>query len=237
MGEELDVAGGGSQELGGCSVIKRVLILVEGQSAYRFVKDILCPFYDNRGIYLNPTINPTRRVLAGPDFKGGITKYSPFRKQLQNLLRDKQATVTTFIDYYGLPQDFPGMRDCPLGSPQVQVEHVQNAVRKDLCSPTNFLPFVMLHEFEAMLFTSADVLPKILSATDEEKQKFSAICNQFAPEEINQELESSPSHRINKIFRTYSKVLHGSAALEQIGLCTIKSRCPHLSSWLEQLAA
>ena len=171
-------------------------------------------------------------------FQGGITKYSHFKRDVKKLLSDRKAIVTTLIDFCRLPQDFPGMQDLPLGPSRVQVSHVQKAIWKDLEEPSNFLPFIMLHEFEAMLFVSQDSLPSVMSASTKESIEFATICNQFtSPEEINQRPGLSPSHRISNLFPSYEKVVHGIGCLQQMSLDEIKVKCPHLGKWLIFLAS
>jgi len=89
--------------------MKRVLILAEGQTEERFVKDILQPHLLVLGIAIQPKIATTKRVKSGPDFKGGITDFKKVEDDLRRLLGDTGATmVTTLLDFYGFPKDFPG---------------------------------------------------------------------------------------------------------------------------------
>ena len=106
--------------------MKRVLVLVEGQTEERFVKDVLCPHLWARGVDATPKVATTKHVKRGPDFKGGITDYQKVENDLRRLLGDSDAvSVTTFIDYYGLPADFPGMSNRPTGSPLERARHVE----------------------------------------------------------------------------------------------------------------
>ena len=50
---------------------KRVLILVEGQTEERFVKDVLGPAFWAKELFFHPTLLVTKRVKDGPNFKGG----------------------------------------------------------------------------------------------------------------------------------------------------------------------
>ena len=95
-------------------MMKRVLILVEGQTEETFVRDLLNPSLAPHDLYLIPTLVKTKRVKSGPDFKGGVTQYSHVRKDLVRLLQDTNATAgTTMLDFYGLPSGFPGFDKCP----------------------------------------------------------------------------------------------------------------------------
>ncbi|MBI2947679.1 MAG: hypothetical protein HYY23_08525 [Verrucomicrobia bacterium] len=55
---------------------KRVLILVEGQTEERFVKDVLGPAFFHQELFFRATILVTKRVKDGPNFKGGVTNFS-----------------------------------------------------------------------------------------------------------------------------------------------------------------
>jgi hypothetical protein len=59
----------------------RALVLVEGQTEERFVKDVLAPTFWPRGLYLSPTILVTKRVKDGPNFKGGVTRFARFENR------------------------------------------------------------------------------------------------------------------------------------------------------------
>ena len=75
---------------------KRVLILVEGQTEERFVKDILGPALWDKELFLQATILVTKRVKDGPNFKGGVTNFAKFRNDTQRLLNSAgEASATT----------------------------------------------------------------------------------------------------------------------------------------------
>lgn len=209
---------------------------MEGQTEERFVKDVLAPAYWSKEIFFTPTILITKRVKEGAHFKGGVTTYGKFENDIRRLLAGSRgALVTTLIDYYGLPTDFPGMNDRPLGSPRDRVIHVESAITQDLGSPSNFIPFLLLHEFEAMLFSSIDVLPRVMTQI-EHGPAFAAIRSAVpTPEDINEKPENAPSKRIERLFPAYKKTLHGPVAAARIGLEAIKSQCSHFSSWLQQI--
>lgn len=216
---------------------KRALILVEGQTEERFVKDVLAPEFYARDLFLTPTLLVTKRVKDGPDFKGGVTNYQRFRNDLRRLLRDSGALVTMLLDYYGLPSDFPGMSTRPHGAALQRVIHVEQAIHEELGSPSNFLPFLALHEFEAWLFASPDELPRTMTQAKKQAE-FEEIRDTFdTPEEIDDGPTTAPSKRITALFPAYSKKLHGPLTAQRIGLERIRTECPHFASWLQQLEA
>jgi hypothetical protein len=219
--------------------MKRCLILVEGQTEERFVKDLLVPAFALQGMHLTPVILMTKKVKSGGKFKGGVTSFAKLRADLVRLLPDNRALVTTLIDYYGLPMDTPGMASRPVARPIDRVRHVEESICKDLGSPRHFLPFLALHEFEALLFTDPAIKAEAIPAL-EKTPELIAIAEGLAPEDINERLETAPSKRLQQVFPTYKKTIHGPTAAKRIGLAAIRSCCPHFDSWvtrLEQVAA
>jgi len=216
--------------------VKRVLILVEGQTEERFVKDVLAPSFVDRQVFLAPTLLVTKRVKDGPNFKGGVTNYGKFRADVRRLLQGSGgALVTTLLDYYGLPEDFPGMATRPKAAPLARVRHVENSIRDELGAPKNFVPFLALHEFEAWLFVSPDELPRALTQSAGRDQ-FAAICTSVTtPEDINEGATTAPSKRIKALFPTYRKTVHGPLTLQRIGLEAVRAECPHFDEWLRTL--
>lgn len=218
---------------------KRVLILVEGQTEERFVKDVLGPAFWAKDLFFHATILVTKRVKDGPDFKGGVTNFSKFANDARRLLDSAGgALVTTLLDYYRLPADFPGMQSRPANStPRKRAQHVEAAVAAHFDSPENFLPFLTLHEFEAWLFASPSELPKVMTETHKQA-RFAAIRAKVnSPEDINERPEFAPSKQIEALFPSYKKALHGPNTITRIGLETIRSECPHFHGWMNRLEA
>lgn len=217
--------------------MKRCLVLVEGQTEERFVKDLLAPELQARGLDMTPTLLKTKKVLSGTDFKGGVTRYGKMRADLLPLLRDRGALITTVIDYYGLPDDTPGMNTRPPGATaRVHVRHVENSIREDLGSPVHFAPFLALHEFEAWLFTNTEETAASVLAPEKARELQLAMTG-LEPEDINEGFETAPSKRLLRVFPSFRKALHGPTAAQRIGLGAIRARCPHFDQWVKRLEA
>ena len=182
--------------------MKRVLILVEGQTEERFVKEVLAPDFWSREMFFHPTLLVTKRVKTGANFKGGVTGFARFRNDTQRLLNSAAgALVTTLLDYYGLPTDFPGMATRPAkGTPQQRVRHVEAAIAEHFGARLNFLPFLALHEFEAWLFCSPQELPRVMTEPARQQDLAAIRASVSSPEEINERPQFSPSHRIAALF-------------------------------------
>lgn len=215
--------------------MKRVLILVEGQTEERFVKDVLRPKLWLKAVDIIPKIVTTKRVKKGPDFKGGITEYRKVENDLRRLLGDTAALfVTTFIDYYGLPSDFPGMQTRPTGSSRERARHIETEWEREIAHQ-RFRAYLMIHEFEALLFVRPEELAKAVYQT-EVKDKLVSIRTSFpTPEDIDDDPQNAPSKRIIRIVPSYQKTLHGPLVTGRIGLEALRQECPHFSEWLNWL--
>lgn len=81
------------EERPGGAPLKRVLVLVEGRTEERFIKDVLRPALWSAGLDATPRIAVTKRVKRGPDVKGGVTDYQKVENDLRRLLtRARGAT-------------------------------------------------------------------------------------------------------------------------------------------------
>jgi hypothetical protein len=143
------------------------------------------------------------------------------------------AVVTTMLDYNGLPDDFPGMNTRPNAGSIDRVVHVEQALREYFGERRDFLPYLSLHEFEALLFSSPDELPQAMIERHKAIQ-FAAIRKScLTPEDIDETYW--PSHRILGLFHQYRKALHGPLVATRIGLVRLRSECPHFAEWIGKL--
>ena len=215
--------------------MKKVHVLVEGQTEETFVRDILRPHFESYDIFVISKIVTTKRTKVGPDFKGGITNYSKVKNDLLRLLGDTSAiAISTMIDFYGLPDDFPGMDSLQGTTCFERVTYLEKAFESDI-ENRRFIPYLSLHEFEAMLFVSPDEMGNVFPDI-EVVNELKNITSQFrTPEEINDGTETHPSARICKIVPGYQKRLHGPMVTARVGLDVIRGKCAHLNDWLSML--
>ncbi len=212
--------------------VKRVLILAEGDTEEQFVKKILAPYLQSKDVFVIPKTATTRRMKGGPDFKGGVVSYGKVRGDIVRLLKDTNAFVTTMLDFFRLPSDFPGRMTTPTGTGYQRVAYLEEALREDIAN-RNFQPYLSLHEFEALLFAEHTKIAQAFSGKDV-SAKLQAIRNEFgSPEEIND--EEPPSKRILELRPRYRKPAHGISIAAEIGLDRIRAECPHFDQWVKQL--
>lgn len=215
--------------------MKRVHILVEGQTEEAFTRDVLTPHLYQFGIHPIAVLLKTKRVKSGGTFKGGVTTTEQVLGDVRRLLTDTAAVaVTTLLDYYGLPQDFPGMALRPTSDPYARVACVEAAFAAKIDS-NRFLPHLVLHEYETWIFSAPGECGWVFER-DTVATRLSEIaleCN--GAERINEQPMSAPSKRLQKVFPAYKKTLHGPMAVEAIGLERIRQACPHAAAWLSRL--
>ncbi len=212
-----------------------VHILVEGQAEETFVREVLAPYLAEKGVYPVAKLATTKRVKSGPDFKGGIVSYGKFKNDAIRLLGDTSIVmVTTMVDFYGLPKDFPGQRTISAGSCYDRVAYLEESLRKDINHP-KFLPYLALHEFETMLFVAPEKITQAFPDTNK-GEELAAIKKQFGnPEEIDDNPQTAPSKRLETLFPEYQKPLYGPLIILEIGVDQIRSECPHFNTWLTKL--
>ncbi len=138
-------------------------ILVEGQTELFFVPGVLDPFLKRYNLSLQAISIDTSAKQNPQRYRGGSAKYTRWRRDILRLLADPRAVlVTTMLDYYRLPQDFPG-RNEQSGTCFDRVIYLERRFSEDIDN-YKFIPYIALHEFEALLFANpekiADSFPK-----------------------------------------------------------------------------
>lgn len=213
--------------------MKKILLLVEGQTEFTFTDLTLRPHFETLNIFIQAKLVTTRRVKVGTHFKGGVLSYQQVKNEVTMLLHDTSAAVvTTLLDFYHLPDDFPGYGTMPRQNCHQRVAHLEQAWGADIAHQ-RFLPHLMLHEFETVLYTQPETIARAFG-TAEKADELAKIVSRFNTiEEIN-ELEA-PSKRLLKIIPEYRKTIDGPLIADEIGLTRIRQACPHFNHWLSQL--
>jgi hypothetical protein len=215
--------------------MKKILVLVEGQTEEAFVKNVLSPYFWNKQIFCIPKIAVTKLVKSGPHFKGGIVSYEKVKNDIKRLLRDSSATmVTTMIDYYGFASLVPFKNAIRGRSGSDRVQSLEELFRKDI-DDSRFLPYLQLHEFEAMVFVSPEAAAETLMIPGKKDEMLKIKKNFKSPEDIDDNPSSTPSQRLYKIFPDYEKVADGPVIVEKIGLKKIREECAHFNRWVTRL--
>ncbi|HNW82650.1 MAG TPA: DUF4276 family protein [bacterium] len=218
-------------------MIKRLKIIVEGQTEELFVKNILAPYLaENYDICAFPIILMTSFDRKnGKKYKGGVTNYVKIRNDIISAIKeDPNAFYSTMIDFYGLPDDFPGKEKIGGMSCEKKAECIENALKDDIDSHI-FIPYVQMHEYETFLFVSPENTNEILCGNDTTLRALDKIINGFGRiEDINCSPETSPSKRIAELYQ-YSKVSDGNDIVKKTGIEKLIKTLPHFSKWIEKI--
>ncbi|MEW5829456.1 MAG: DUF4276 family protein [Chloroflexota bacterium] len=222
--------------------MSRLNILVEGQTEETFVNNVLSPHLGQFGVFA-----VARKVETGRKwnkiFRGGLDQargYTKLKKDMALWMREDQnpdAFFTTMIDLYAIPADFPG-RDISIGLPVYErVRNIEQAFAEDINHP-RFIPYIQVHEFEALLFSDPRQFDWEFIDHDSAIQKLVVLLSAFEnPELINDDPDTAPSKRIINELPAYKhrKASAGPVIAEKIGLPILRSKCPHFDEWLTRL--
>ena len=212
----------------------RVHVICEGQTEEIFVNEVLARGLRERAIHLLPAL------VGKPGHKGGaLTSQRLLGDIRTRLLGDTTAYCTTLFDYYRLPKGFPGSEEA------LREQSTRDRARCICSGLTEFLgqslgedalrrfvPYVQMHEFEGILFSSPVALatgicqPQLMSSLQNIRELFDT------PEDINDGAETAPSKRISKLYPAYDKPLFGSLAAMEMGLDVIRKECPLFNEWV-----
>jgi len=223
----------------------RLLVHVEGQTEETFVNEILRIHLVGHGYH-----HVSARLIGNArqrTRRGGIRSWIAVKKEiLSHLKEDPSCIATTMVDYYGLPgsgdKAWPGRSMAASLPVPEKAPTVESALLADVASDMGsdfdtrrFVPFVVMHEFEALLFSDCTAFAFAVGRPAL-GAGFQEIRNQFhTPEEINDSPITAPSKRAEELLPGYDKPLGGTLAILEIGLQKIRKACPHFRRWLERL--
>jgi len=216
----------------------RLLMLVEGQSEEIFVKHTLTPYLAQHGVYVqSPIVLWTKRLPDGGGFRGGVSHWNQIRRDLLPLTRDGDAWVTTLLDFYGLPEDFPGFPEAlGAGNAPEKVIALQERFAVEI-NHQRFIPFLALHEFEAWLFSAPDTVEAHFGKAHLAQKLRNAVQEAGAPELINHGATTHPKARLKGFVGDYKETSDGPTLLQKIGIPAVRGACPHFDGWLQRLEA
>jgi len=218
-------------------------VLCEGQTEERFVKKVLKPYLMNFGAIVKAQLLLTSKKK---NVRGGMINYERAKADL-NLWNKQHISsthethyFTTMFDLFKLPRDFPGYEkalktaDC-----YAAIGTLENDFKQDI-KINRFIPYIQLHEFEALVFCGLDHLLEDYPDMDGEVEYLKTVVKEFDnnPEKINNRPETSPSKRIIKCFKSkrhYDKPKSGELVTSRVGIPVLKEKCIHFKEWIEKL--
>lgn len=216
-----------------------VIAIVEGKTEQVFIEQILAPWLAERMIFMTAT------QVSKPGQKGGDVRFSRVSRDIGLHLKQRTDTyVTTLVDYYGV-MEWPGIDSLPAQRAPAQIaEHLNTAVMNEVNnlfaeqqSARRFIPFIALHEFEALLFSDSSILAEELGIPVANVEAVVAECGE--PEAINNGRETAPSKRLNTWTPEgkFGKTTQGIAIAKRIGITRMREQCPLFNAWIARFEA
>ena len=224
--------------------MKNLQIIVEGSTEEAFVYDVMVKHFAQWNIFVS-----ARKIRTGWDrinnkpAKGGLLKYIKFKNDVLRWIESDHGRAntfyTSFIDLYAFPKDANSPYTIDIQSitnPYQRIAALETAIARDINHP-NFIPYVQLHEFEALLLVAPD---KLIAMFPDEQSGINQLKKNIGnqkPEEIDESPQSAPSKRIIQYLPNYEsqKAQVGPMVAEDIGLILLRKHCPHFNDWVTKL--
>jgi len=220
--------------------MKKLFIIVEGETEERFLRKVLYNDFITQGIHIEAQQWMTNRKLG---IGGGGSNFDLIENHLRRLMakyqHDKNVFISVMVDLYAFPKGGNTVYD-------EEVNRQQNGKNKalllqvkmaDRMQYQNFIPYVQLHEFESLLLSKPEALQAFYIDKAKEIENLKTEINGMHPEDINETPEGAPSKRIIKYLPTYTKqkTTAGVATAEKIGLPFLRENCHHFNDWVKKL--
>lgn len=210
--------------------MKRLIIIVEGQTEEEFVNQILAPYFRTKNIL---SVVPIK-IATSSTSKGGFVNYQHLKNDVLKRVRETDIVISTFVDYFRIPTSIPEYAECQrLGNVDDRIACLERAIATDINYP-NFIPYIQKHEFEALLFSSVVGFENLYNE-DVISETASVIAEYQNPEDINSRPEFAPSKRLIKIMGSYEKVFEGNMIALEVGINIMLEKCPRFKGWVENL--
>ena len=216
----------------------RLLLLVEGQSEEIFVKRTLTPHLALHGVYVqSPIVLWTKRLSGGGGYRGGVSNWNQILRSLCPLLHDSSAWVSTLLDFYGLPEDFPGLQEALSANDAYDNVAILQERFAAILNHQRFIPFFALHEFEAWLFSAPEIVEEHFNTAHLADKLRVIVQEAGTPEQVNHGKDTHPKARLDSLVGKYKETADGPILLDKIGIAAIRAECPHFDDWLKRLEA
>jgi hypothetical protein len=210
--------------------VKRLVFIVEGDTEIILVEKLIAPYLTQQG-FSNVMHAQTIVTNRKQHKKGGVSSYGKYRNEVERTLAQGNVLVTSLIDFFKLPTDFPGYT-----GDSTRIAEIEAAVHADFGHDANFIPYIQRHELEGLMFASIDGFELVIDDFRKIDQ-IQNIMNQYPnPEDINNSPQTAPSKRLAQIYN-YDKTADGEMIFEMVGIQPILNKCPRFAEWMEKIKA
>ena len=141
--------------------------------------------------------------------------------------QDSSCFVTTLVDYYALPKsgekEWPGRIQAEAESYSNWARFIEEALRDDFSkregnsASGRFIPFILVHEFEALCFADCDAFCEGIGRPDI-AEAMKAIRDALNLRKKSMTVRTAPSKRIINLHPSYEKPVEGNIGILEISL-------------------
>ncbi|MCH8569409.1 MAG: DUF4276 family protein [Balneolales bacterium] len=222
--------------------MKKLFMVVEGETEERFCRRILAPHFGSFGIkvYAQQWITNERLGAAG-----GGNSFDPIERHIRRILKaadirqEDDVWVTTMMDLYGFPRRGKSVYThevAQLSSGRQKIELLEMKMSERI-GDERFIPYVQLHEFETLILCEPLALLSYFTEKEEAIYRLRREIKGIPPEDINETPDGAPSKRIMQKIPRFrkQKATAGLVVTREIGLGKMRRKCPHFDRWLQKL--
>lgn len=223
---------------------ERVLVVVEGPTENIVLRKLVAPHLGARGIFIHP------KIIGESTGKGGSITFSRLVSDMVNLhLQEPGVIVTSFVDYYGRQGTWPS--EAAAKTKGLSAAAMATTLESDLKTAITahprltgarlrLLPYIQVHELEALLYAQPELLAKEVFGEAEKEALLKADLAGLAHcEMLNDSTITAPSKRLENHFGVYKKgrgnTSHARLFAEKANLATIRQACPRFNEWIGRL--
>lgn len=148
--------------------MKRVYIVVEGQTEQEFVNSVISPYLQEFGILsVTPVLVRTSRTG-----RGGMVSYSHLANTIRPLLMSEKSDyiVTTFIDFFRLPHDMPHYEDSMKKADKIEQIRSLEAAINEAIDDRRFFSYIQWTNLRLCCFPVTKVLSTIFRKNSQQRQ-------------------------------------------------------------------
>lgn len=247
-------------------MIKKIELLVEGDSelAYCVGNGPFSAHFVGTSVFTYPRKHQTGwHKIGNKPAKGGILSWNKFVAELAVMVSDayrrntkidsdENILVSTMFDLYGLEGHAAGLDYLELTSGchsghdkalRVEQRLLSDVIREsglvESAVKSIFIPFCMVHEFEALYYCDIQVILSELAGTNPPSSvvKFVQTYSNANPEEVNDRPETAPSKRIIAAVPEYESLKKSWAikVANKISVSLARQKMPAFNTWITKI--
>ena len=163
-------------------LMRRIVFIVEGDTEILFVKKRIIPYLQEKCGYQISMNAQKITTNKKKNCKGGNVGIEYLRNEIRKIAASGDTFITTLLDFFRLPNDFPNYTTDK--TKVTEIEQGLTATMTDIVSHNRFLPYIQLHEVEALMFIKVEGF-ELLIKEDRQRQELQNIIAQYPnPEDI-----------------------------------------------------